>query len=283
MCLCCGFLMCAMLYELWIRHTRVFQQQPIPLWAPTIDLMPHPLSQQTSPTPLGCLAPVLKSCSCLAVVDWLPASVFARLSACFSSLTSLQLNSLPFFHWSFQSWNSGGQQWEGNKLSVSFAFECSFFFSWKCILWPRGLINVISIMHVLFDALLWVRNGLTHDSLCLRRISELEVPGTTPVCVYMRDEVGSFTLPFIPFLILVGFNLVMGFIRMWWDTDICVCVCVCVVFCRSVERRLLRGPLWGLWAWLEAVSYWGQSPLDDFNKVINVMFIENVGITFVFF
>lgn len=136
MCLCCGFLMYAMLCELWIVHTFLFQQQPNPLWAPTIDLTPHPLSQQTSPTPLGCLAPVLKSCSCLAVVDWLPASVFSRLSACFSSLTSLQLNSLPFFHWSFQSWNSGGQQWEGNKLSVSFAVF--FFCPEKLFYGPEG-------------------------------------------------------------------------------------------------------------------------------------------------
>lgn len=45
-------------------------------------------------------------------------------------------------------------------------------------------------------------------SLCLsvpNRISELEVPGATAVCVYMRDEVGSFTLSFIPSLILVVF------------------------------------------------------------------------------
>lgn len=46
------------------------------------------------------------------------------------------------------------------------------------------------------------------------RISELEVPGATPVCVYMRDEVGSFKLSIISFLILVVFNLVMDFIRM---------------------------------------------------------------------
>lgn len=183
MCLCCGFLMCAMLYELWIRHTRVFQQQPIPLWAPTIDLTPHPLSQQTSPTPLGCLAPVLKSCSCLAVVDWLPASVFARLSACFSSLTSLQLNSLPFFHWSFQSWNSGGQQWEGNKLSVSFAFECSFFFmkmyimaqrSHKCNLNHACAVWCFTLSQKWADTWftlssqnIWTGSARNHTSLCL--------------------------------------------------------------------------------------------------------------------
>lgn len=151
MCLCCGFLMCAMLCELRTLHTLLFQRQANPLRAPAIDLTPHPLSQQTSPT-LGCLAPVLKSCSCLAVVDWLPASVFSRLSACFSSLTSLQLNSLPFFfHWSFQSRYSGGQQWEGKQIECFFC--CFFSSSWKIISRPRG---PCPLNHAfLFDASLW--------------------------------------------------------------------------------------------------------------------------------